>query len=195
MKKLLIFITICLSIAAGLFTGIHIIPRNPVTIYIEKEIPSFYIPENYGYINPIHKDDYLRLSSPYGIRNIPKGIYTGGSLTREHPSLDLYGTWRARIVAVKDGIVIDKWYVPDEEKGREGHDTFGGWVRILHPDGSISESAHLSAIYVKEGDIVEQRETIGRQGNTGLSAGPHLHFSLLRNGVHVNPLKYIRIES
>ncbi len=37
---------------------------------------------------------------------------------------------------------------------------------------------HLSELYVKEGEWVNQGTVIGRVGSTGLSSGPHLHFEL-----------------
>ena len=37
---------------------------------------------------------------------------------------------------------------------------------------------HLSELYVKAGQTVQQGDVIGRVGSTGLSTGPHLHFEL-----------------
>lgn len=150
--------------------------------------------ESLSYILPIHKDDFLKYTSPYGLRNVPSGIYTGGSLTREHMALDLIGTWRARIVASANGKVIEKWVVPNRRRGYKGHPIYGGYIVIEHIDGSTTEYAHNSAIYVREGEIVKQGQVIARQGASGLTDGAHLHFALKIGGVYRNPLKYIEEE-
>lgn len=197
MKNIIVFLcSIIMSLVIGFVSGLYLSPEKVKTEYIEKEVIS-YIPTpieekiDYGFINPIHEDDYIRPTSPYGIREIPKAIYTGGATERDHYAVDMVGTWRARIVASKSGIIKEKWYVPDESKGRRGHDIYGGYIVILHDDGTETDYAHCSEIYVHEGQRVEQGEVIARQGNSGLSAGPHLHFILRINGVPVNPLKYI----
>ena len=45
----------------------------------------------------------------------------------------------------------------------------------------------MSAINAVKGQSVTQDTVIGRVGNTGLSTGPHLHFTVLKNGKQVNP--------
>lgn len=59
-------------------------------------------------------------------------------------------------------------------------DFLGGYglsVILQHPD-RLNETlyAHLSEIFVRPGDLVEQGTVIGRVGSTGNSTGPHLHF-------------------
>lgn len=56
-------------------------------------------------------------------------------------------------------------------------DRSGKWVRVQHPDGSVSSYAHLSDYSVKRGDAVEAGQPIGKSGNTGRSTGPHLHLT------------------
>jgi murein DD-endopeptidase MepM/ murein hydrolase activator NlpD len=83
-----------------------------------------------------------------------------------------------------------------------GRVTFAGWKRgygkyvcIKHDNGIESRYGHLSRIYVRKGQRVKQRYTIGRVGMTGLATGPHLDFQLLVNGRHVDPLKMRMVRS
>ena len=50
---------------------------------------------------------------------------------------------------------------------------------------------HLSASYVKAGQIVSAGQTIGATGATGITTGDHLHFGIAYNGVWVNPCNYV----
>lgn len=58
---------------------------------------------------------------------------------------------------------------------------YGNYVVIQHPNGTQTLYAHLSAIYVNQGQVVDQAAIIGAVGNSGRSTGPHLHFEI-RNG-------------
>ena len=64
---------------------------------------------------------------------------------------------------------------------------YGKLVEIVHPNGYRTRYAHLSKILVRQGELVQQKEIIGKVGSTGLSTGPHLHYEIIKDGHHINP--------
>lgn len=69
---------------------------------------------------------------------------------------------------------------------------YGNMVVVDHGNGYTSLYAHLSTVYVRQGQAVRQGEVLGTLGSTGNSTGPHLHLELRLHGVHVNPLGYLQ---
>ncbi len=69
---------------------------------------------------------------------------------------------------------------------------YGYYVKIDHGNGLYTTYAHLNSIAVVTGQLVSNGQEIGRVGNSGNSKGPHLHFEVIKNGVKVNPAKYIK---
>jgi murein DD-endopeptidase MepM/ murein hydrolase activator NlpD len=67
----------------------------------------------------------------------------------------------------------------------------GNTVVIAHSNGLATRYYHLSkfARGLRAGQQVKQKDVIGFVGTTGLSTGPHLHFSVTRNGAFVDPSK------
>jgi len=156
----------------------------------------------YKYTSPMHHLD--KLTSPFGYREL-LNPFTGGVTTGKHKGLDIVGHWHCEILPIaQDGVVLDVWPVPNWYY--KGHELFGGYVRIKHTDGWISGYGHMSVIYVKEGDVLKDglfyrkgkligsKGIIGRQGNTGMSTGEHLHLSIEKpDGVFVDPLRWVKL--
>jgi len=67
---------------------------------------------------------------------------------------------------------------------------YGNCVIVDHGLGVQSLYAHLSQIGVKVGDSVTKNQELGRTGVTGLAGGDHLHFTMLLQGVPVNPVEW-----
>ena len=67
---------------------------------------------------------------------------------------------------------------------------YGRTVIMQHGDEYSTLYAHMSRFGsgIKRGKRVEQGQTIGYVGKTGLATGPHLHYEFRINGVHRNPL-------
>ena len=63
---------------------------------------------------------------------------------------------------------------------------------INHGNNLISIFLHMNDIHVHEGKNVDKGEPIGTVGNTGLSTGPHLHWSVLLNNTYVDPLGLVK---
>jgi murein DD-endopeptidase MepM/ murein hydrolase activator NlpD len=111
---------------------------------------------------------------------------TSGFKMRLHPILQ---TWRAHlgtdyaaptgtpVRTVGDGVV--------EFAGVQNG--FGNVVFIKHRNQHVTVYAHLSRIDVKNGQSVEQGQTLGAVGATGWATGPHLHFEFRINGQHQDP--------
>jgi murein DD-endopeptidase MepM/ murein hydrolase activator NlpD len=67
---------------------------------------------------------------------------------------------------------------------------FGKHIRIDHGFGYISLYAHLSKYNVRRGQKVKRGDIIGYVGNTGRSAGPHLHYEIIKDNKKINPLNF-----
>ena len=67
----------------------------------------------------------------------------------------------------------------------------GNTIVLAHTNGLSTRYYHLSryARGLHVGQQVKQKEVIGFVGMTGLATGPHLHFSVTKNGAFVDPSK------
>ena len=67
---------------------------------------------------------------------------------------------------------------------------YGNVVILDHGLGLFSLYGHLSSIDVKVGDSINQRQIMGKTGETGLAGGDHLHYGVYLNGVAVLPVEW-----
>jgi len=121
---------------------------------------------------------YFYISSDYGNRKHPKT----GKVTFHH-GVDLAGTWQENVRVAAPGTVI--------YAGTEG--SFGKVVRVEHDFGVVTTYAHLARITVKRGDYIGENHIIGKMGNTGKSAGAHLHYEIRINNKSINPVKFMNV--
>lgn len=68
---------------------------------------------------------------------------------------------------------------------------YGTHIDVDHGYGFVTKYAHLSKIVVKQGQEIKRGELIGYSGNTGQSAGPHLHYEVVKEGRKVNPVNHL----
>jgi hypothetical protein len=67
----------------------------------------------------------------------------------------------------------------------------GNHVIIDHGNGITSVYGHMYSVAVKEGQDVDTSTVLGREGTTGVSTGPHLHFEIRVNGQATDPRGFI----
>ena len=137
-----------------------------------------YVPANKdssGFLYPLPYR--VAITDSYGYRTHP----VTGKKTTWHNGVDLAAGAGTAIYATKSGTVTTALR----------SDIWGNYVVINHGDGFSSLYAHMQGLIVKAGDYVRQGQTIGYVGSTGLSTGPHLHFTIYYNGADVNPMSYI----
>ena len=123
--------------------------------------------------------NYTYFSSPFGYRTHP--IYGD---RRFHYGVDLSAPQGTPIYASRGGRVTYATY----------DSSSGYYVSINHLDGYVTKYLHMTHYVVSPGEYVAAGQLIGYCGSTGASTGPHLHFSVYKDGVAVNPALYINIK-
>jgi len=72
------------------------------------------------------------------------------------------------------------------------NDSYGNYVVVSHHSGYRTLYGHMSRTNAKVGAYVTAGEVIGYAGSTGQSTGPHVHFTVFKNGKTVNPRLLMR---
>jgi len=155
---------------------------------------DWYVKEVLDYANtfasmgtiPVNADGFVwpvpftkELTSTFGTRSDP--INGNGAF---HNGLDIAGPGinGKPVVAFATGKVI--------QSGSIGG--YGNAVIISHSNGLESLYGHLSSISIKTGQEVKAGEQVGAIGSTGRSTGPHLHFTIKKDGTAIDPMTLLK---
>ena len=145
-----------------------------------------YAPSGSGYVWPC--PGFYYLSSEW---NEDRGSYN-------HGAIDIAGSgimW-SNVLASASGTVVIASNTCSHNYGKYYScgcgGGYGNYVWIDHGNGKATVYAHLSDLTVSEGDYVSAGQLIGYVGSTGHSTGPHLHFTVYKNGKLINPMSVLK---
>ena len=104
-----------------------------------------------------------------------------------HWGIDIATQPGTPVLAAADGVVTVIGWDPDG---------YGHYIVLDHGSGWQSLYAHLqpdtlSGHRMTLGMVVRQGGAIGGLGSSGASTGPHLHFEVRQDGVHIDPTRIL----
>lgn len=99
-----------------------------------------------------------------------------------HSGIDFIVAHGTPVYATADGVV---------GPGTGVFKSSGKVVEIVHKSGYSSLYCHLDESYVQHGQKIRRGQKIGTVGMTGKSYAPHLHYEILKDGEHLDPINYI----
>jgi murein DD-endopeptidase MepM/ murein hydrolase activator NlpD len=128
---------------------------------------------------PIEKPNAELLVSGYGTRINPwhKGKF-------HHDGVDFAGTRGDNVLSAGDGTV-------SLLKRSELTAGFGNYIEVDHGKGFVTRYAHLGEIKVRQGQRIKKGQVLGLIGVSGGSIAPHLHYEVLKDGHHIDPMRVL----
>lgn len=128
-------------------------------------------------IQPIDNRQLDRLHLRYGMRSHPLL-----DIDRQHKGLDFSAPIGTPVYATGDGQI----------EVAHHSESYGNVIYLNHGYGYQTRYAHLSKFNIKKGERVKRGQIIGYVGNTGISVGPHLHYEVLYQNSHINPISFFQ---
>jgi murein DD-endopeptidase MepM/ murein hydrolase activator NlpD len=105
--------------------------------------------------------------------------------SHRHEGIDIGMLRTLRLRSVTAGVVRKTGYVP-------GYEGYGNVVLLDLPGPYTALYAHLSSVRVRPGETVRSGQRLGLAGCTGSCSGTHLHFEVKRQGVPIDPLRFLQ---
>jgi len=128
-------------------------------------------------ISPLIKGGVHKISSGFGMRNDPIS-----KLRKMHHGVDFSANIGTPVIATASGMI---------SKAGDSQNGYGLIVKINHGNELNTFYAQLSKVSVNTGDEVKRGQIIGEVGITVKSTSAHLHYEVIKNGEHVNPIEYL----
>ena len=109
---------------------------------------------------------------------------------RKHPILNTIKAHKGTDYAARTGTAV-KVTGDGVVKEAKFSNSYGNYIDVMHYNKYMTRYAHLNGFAkgIRKGAKVEQGQTIGYVGSTGLATGPHLHYEFHINGRHTDPVK------
>ncbi|MDR1333454.1 MAG: peptidoglycan DD-metalloendopeptidase family protein [Holosporales bacterium] len=122
----------------------------------------------------------MKVTSNFGMRRDP----TNGRV-KLHTGVDLSAVVGTPVRATANGrVVVASYYAG-----------YGKYVNIEHSGAIRTAYGHLSRIVVRPGQRVTRGQIIAYSGFSGHCRGAHLHYEVISNGRHVNPLSFVKHDT
>jgi len=121
------------------------------------------------------------VSAPFNASGFGRRIDPFTGQWAMHEGIDFLADSGSPVVSAAGGIVQFAGF----------HPQYGYMIDIDHGNDLVTRYAHLSKLFVKEGDVVQRSKRIALSGNTGRSTGPHVHFEVRFRGAAQNPARFV----
>lgn len=176
------------------------VPAPEVSSVPEPEPSESILPQVVTAVAQVYTDDGVELPSNVSLAYYELGLektvspvmgsITSGFGYRDHPisgkyefhlALDIGAAEGTEIGAFADGVVE---YIGED-------DSFGQYLKINHANNVSSFYAHCSKLLVHKGDVVSCGQTVALVGHTGSATGPHLHLTIEKDKIRLDPAYYV----
>jgi len=127
----------------------------------------------------------LPVAAPYNASGFGKRIDPFNGQWTMHEGIDFLADAGSPVVSAAAGVVQFAGF----------HPQYGYVIDIDHGNDLVTRYAHLSKLFVKEGEVLQRGRRIALTGNTGRSTGPHLHFEVRFRGAAQNPAKFLVLSN